>query len=427
VDLTFRRLTDGDLPTLHRWLNEPGVVRWWEGDDVSWKGVVGDYGSGSTDSTEHWVASLAGRDVGWIQCYPTADEPKEAEKWWGRGVDRTAAGIDYLVGDPADRGHGLGSAMIRAFVADVVFALHPGWTQACADPHAENVASWRALERAGFRFVGTVEGKDGPGRLMVTDRPPQKGTDRPAGRSRGFVDYDRVASLYRQGRSLPQEVLDRWGSAVSPFLPPGPIRVLDVGAGTGVFAQVWPQWATARVVAIEPSAAMVRAGDVVHPDASFVRCGAEALPVRDASTDVIWVSTALHHFFDVHRSVEEFARVLASAGQVLVRTYAPGRTEVTWANEFPGRPKWEMRFHTEDQLHAIFGAHGFVLSSVRDVVEWRESFADSARWAERMRDADSLLTALTDEEIAEGLERLRSNPTKIGRLELTLFVFRKDG
>jgi ubiquinone/menaquinone biosynthesis C-methylase UbiE len=313
--------------------------------------------------------------------------------------------------------------MIRAFVADIVFGLHPEWTQACAAPHAENIASWRALEKAGFRFAGIVGGKDGPGRLMVADRRQGEIIEPPPLASRGFVDYNRVASRYREGRSLPREVLDRWGSAVSPFLPSGPVRVLDVGAGTGVFAQAWPQWARAQVVAVEPSAAMVQAGDVVHPAVSFVRGVAEALPVRDATADVIWVSTALHHFVDVHRSVGEFGRVLGSAGRVLVRTYVPGRTEVTWVDEFPGRPKWEMRFHTEDQLDAIFGAHGFALSGVCHVLEWSESYADSARWAERMRHADSMLTALTDEEIAQGLERLRSKPTTVGRLELTLFVF----
>ena len=170
MEITFRRLADNDLPMLHRWLNEPGVVRWWEGDDVSWEGVVRDYGSQRTDSTEHWIASVDGRDVGWIQCVPTIDEPEGAEPWWALGVDHTAAGIDYLIGDPADRGRGLGSAMIRAFVDDVVFGSHPEWTQAAADPLVANVASWRALEKAGFRFAGIVQDKFGPGRLMVASR-----------------------------------------------------------------------------------------------------------------------------------------------------------------------------------------------------------------------------------------------------------------
>lgn len=138
---------------------------------MSWEAVVRDYGSASDPVVEHWIASVDGRDLGWIQCYATADDPEEAEQWWALGVDRSAAAVDYLVGDPADRGRGLGSTMIRAFVADVVFGLHPQWLQACAAPYAENVASWRALEKAGFRVVGVVECDDGPCRLLAADRP----------------------------------------------------------------------------------------------------------------------------------------------------------------------------------------------------------------------------------------------------------------
>jgi RimJ/RimL family protein N-acetyltransferase len=182
VEVTFRPLTDDDLPMMHRWLNDPGVVRWWEGDDVSWAAVVADYGSGRSDvTTEHWIASVQGRDVGWIQCYPSTDSPDEAGAWWALGVDRTAAGIDYLVGEPDERGRGLGSAMIAAFVRDIVFGRHPGWTQACAAPYEANAASWRALARAGFRFVLVVDDEDGPCRLMVIDRP---GRDGPAGGAR---------------------------------------------------------------------------------------------------------------------------------------------------------------------------------------------------------------------------------------------------
>jgi len=170
VTFTFRPLEDADLPMLHGWLNEPGVVRWWEGDDVSWEAVVRDYDPASGDSTEHWIASLDGTDVGWIQCYPAVDEPEETEPWFAFGIDQTAAGIDYLVGDPDVRGRGIGSAMIRAFVTDIVFGRHPEWTQACAGPYLANEASWRALARGGFRFVGMIDDDDGPCRLMAIDR-----------------------------------------------------------------------------------------------------------------------------------------------------------------------------------------------------------------------------------------------------------------
>jgi RimJ/RimL family protein N-acetyltransferase len=174
MDFAFRRLTDGDLPLMHRWLNEPGIMRWWEGDDVSWDGVVRQYGSANEDPGEHWLASVDDEAVGWIQCYAWADyaHEEEARAHFALGVEQSAAGIDYLLGDPARRGQRLGSAMIRAFVHDVVFGLHPGWTQASAGPYEANTASWRALQHAGFRELGRYS-PDGEGecRVMVMNRP----------------------------------------------------------------------------------------------------------------------------------------------------------------------------------------------------------------------------------------------------------------
>jgi hypothetical protein len=138
---------------------------------------------------------------------------------------------------------------------------------------------------------------------------------------------------------------------------------------------------------------------------------------------VVWISTALHHFGEIHRAVAEVHRVLSPTGRVFVRTYSPGRTEVTWADEFPGRAKWQARFHSEQELGGLFDTHGFDLVAVQDVLEWTETYAESARWVARMRHADSILTALSDEEIASGLDVLRAHPSKMGRSELTLFVF----
>ncbi|MGH9212443.1 MAG: class I SAM-dependent methyltransferase [Acidimicrobiales bacterium] len=242
-------------------------------------------------------------------------------------------------------------------------------------------------------------------------------------RSQELVDYERVAALYEEGRALPAQVLARWGDAVRPYLPAGTRRLLDLGAGTGIFARAWPGWTHATVVALEPSAAMILAVARKDPGVTFIRGVAEDLPLRHRTMNVVWISTALHHFADLDRALAEIERVLDPAGRVLVRTYAPGRTEMTWADEFPGRAKWQTRFHTEHELATAFEGHGFELIDSRDVLEWTETYADSARWVTRMRHADSMLTALTDEEIDAGTAALRSQPSKIGQLEVTLFVF----
>ena len=64
--------------------------------------------------------------------------------------------------------------MIRSFIDEIVLGRHPTWTQAAAAPLIANVASWRALEKAGFRFVGEVQDKFGPARLMVTASVPAR-------------------------------------------------------------------------------------------------------------------------------------------------------------------------------------------------------------------------------------------------------------
>ncbi len=159
---------------MHRWLNEPGVVRWWEGDDVSWDAVVEDYGERTDeidDHLEHWLAVVDGEPIGWIQSCTLADEPEWFRLWAPFGVDDTIIGIDYLIGNPQARGRGLGSTLIADFVDQVVFARHPQCRQVGADPLAGNVASWRALEKAGFRLVGTFDDPLGTCRLMVLDRP----------------------------------------------------------------------------------------------------------------------------------------------------------------------------------------------------------------------------------------------------------------
>jgi RimJ/RimL family protein N-acetyltransferase len=170
VVVTFRRLVDADLPMLHGWINEPGTAPWWPDRERTWDGVVEHYGEQVTD-VEQYVIVLDGEPAGWIQTYALADDEAYQAACVGVGVDPAAGGIDYLLGDPAHRGHGIGPAVIDAFVTEVVFAGHD-WPQVCAGPDPANRASWRALEKAGFRVAGLIDTDDGPERLMVRDRPP---------------------------------------------------------------------------------------------------------------------------------------------------------------------------------------------------------------------------------------------------------------
>lgn len=238
-----------------------------------------------------------------------------------------------------------------------------------------------------------------------------------------YVDYQRVAARYQAGRALPDAVLDRWGAAVRPHLPARPLRVADVGAGTGIFAAAWPRWSATTVVAIEPAEEMIRAGD---PTVGYVRGLAEELPLASGSVDVAWLSTTLHHFFDRGQAVAELGRMLRDDGRVLVRTLLPERTPRHWFEVFPGRSKALARCLGVDELVAMFGPHGFVMSHVEEVLEGTSTFADTADWIEQMQHADSMLTALTSDEIADGVRALRATPLEEVRVEISLVVFERS-
>lgn len=168
--ITFRPLEANDFDVMHRWLNDAGVVAWWEGDDVSPEAVRRQYFTEVDTEVEHWLALDEGAPFGWIQCYPVTSDPEECAAWSDYGVPETAAGIDYLIGEAGNRGSGRGSAMIDRFVDDVVFGTHAEWTHVAAGPFSANRRSWRALAKVGFEHVGTIPDPNGPLHLMVRTR-----------------------------------------------------------------------------------------------------------------------------------------------------------------------------------------------------------------------------------------------------------------
>lgn len=171
--ITFRPLADRDFELVHRWLNEPGVIEWWEGDDVSPEAVRRHYFTEVEDDIEHWLALDDGQPFGWIQCYPVSADPEECGAWRAHGVPETTAGIDYLIGEPGKRGSGRGSSMIDCFVDDVVFGQHDDWTHVGAGPFSANRPSWGALAKAGFSHIATLPDPAGPLNLMIRARDGQ--------------------------------------------------------------------------------------------------------------------------------------------------------------------------------------------------------------------------------------------------------------
>ena len=152
--VTFRPLRRADFGLLTRWLEEPAVARWWAHETTP-EAVEADFGPGvdGEDPTQRLLALTGGRPFGLVQRYRIADEPEYLEELSPVvDVPPRALSIDYLIGEPDVRGGGAGTAMLAAFVADS-WAVHPDADAVLVPVAAGNVASWRALEKAGFTRV----------------------------------------------------------------------------------------------------------------------------------------------------------------------------------------------------------------------------------------------------------------------------------
>jgi aminoglycoside 6'-N-acetyltransferase len=130
------------------------VARWWN-HGTSAQAVEADFGAtvDGADPTDIFIVIAAGRAIGLVQRYVFADNPEYIAELAALVVAPSEAlSIDYLIGEPSALGLGLGAQMIRASVA-AVWRDHPCAPAVIVPVNAANTASWRALERAGFRRV----------------------------------------------------------------------------------------------------------------------------------------------------------------------------------------------------------------------------------------------------------------------------------
>jgi SAM-dependent methyltransferase len=152
---------------------------------------------------------------------------------------------------------------------------------------------------------------------------PPKPTRTPAPAEQASrTHFDRWADAYARSRllaSLQTKALAelRLGAAD---------RVLDVACGTGgLVADVAPS--VERAVGLDLSAGMLEiararwltgAGRGRLANLDFRQGSSDALPFADGDFTALVCTTALHHFPEPQRSIDEMARVLAPGGRVVI-------------------------------------------------------------------------------------------------------------
>ena len=126
-------------------------------------------------------------------------------------------------------------------------------------------------------------------------------------RDRLRLSFERVADVYERAR--PQYAPDAlaWLAERLPLR-----RVLDLGAGTGKLTRQLVELG-ADVIAVEPGDEMRAVLQRVLPEVEALAGSAEAIPLPDASVDVVTAAQAFH-WFRTGEALAEIHRVLRPGG-----------------------------------------------------------------------------------------------------------------
>jgi SAM-dependent methyltransferase len=178
--------------------------------------------------------------------------------------------------------------------------------------------------------------------------------------------------------------------------------VVNVGAGTGSYEP-----ADRVVVAIEPAITMIRQ----RRPGPVVQAFSEALPFPDTAFDAATAFITIHHWSDWRAGLAEMQRV---ARRVVVLGVDPDVLQSFWITDY--FTLWERDTvpdpSTQDVVDALGGADVITIPTPWDCIDgfllayWRrpEAYLDAG-----VRACISGFARSTDEELAPGLARLRSD------------------
>jgi aminoglycoside 6'-N-acetyltransferase len=161
-DLTFRPITDDDVPRLAAWLRDPAVGEWWEGTTVTYDDAYVRAEMLHREDEHHVtqaIVELDGEAIGFQQWYALSGEPTTMEEY-GLTPEDLVYGIDQLIGESRLHDQGIGTRQVRAISKWLCSESGPGARRVVTDPVVENARAVRCYEKAGFRIVRRLPGHE---------------------------------------------------------------------------------------------------------------------------------------------------------------------------------------------------------------------------------------------------------------------------
>jgi malonyl-CoA O-methyltransferase len=233
--------------------------------------------------------------------------------------------------------------------------------------------------------------------------------------ARASSTYDGAALLAERLRSQLIERLD--------WIAFAPESVLDLGCGTGHGAALLAaRWPRARVVALDASPAMLREaarrGEARRIERLLAE--AEAMPLPDASVDLVFSNLMLPWCEDIDAVFAEVARVLRPQGLFTFTTFGPDTLKEL-------RAAWEAADDAQ-HVHPFTGLHDLGDGLVRAGLS--EPVLDVSRYTLTYPDVGALmrdLKATGAQNAAGGRQRGLTGRGRLAAMAAAYESFRSDG
>lgn len=210
-----------------------------------------------------------------------------------------------------------------------------------------------------------------------------------------------------------------WGAAITDFVDPVGVHVIDLGCGGGTYARAW-RTLGARVTAVDSSEPILESARRSSPaDIAFECAPAERTGLPDGLADIVFARALVHHLPDASALATEMFRLLRPGGIAIVQDRtsedatlagSPTNPRGYLFDVFPRLTEVEgRRRHDVDDVVAAFAGAGFTDVATQPLWETRRRYENSEQYLTEIagRTGRSILHELSDVELAELVEYLR--------------------
>lgn len=149
----FKPLTQSDLPLLFAWFRQPYIAQLWaEPSDYpifeqKWLSKL----HNSLDTTHRYIACDEHGPFGYIHYYHVNDNDRS--HFPNVAIPAGSVGMDLFIADQTRLGKGLGTQMIKSFIAHLK-AQEPACPAIIIDPAPDNTRAIACYKKVGFEEVG---------------------------------------------------------------------------------------------------------------------------------------------------------------------------------------------------------------------------------------------------------------------------------